>query len=142
MGYWEGSTWNTDERPKAKVTSSTPVSIPSGTEVVVPFDTVAFLDHFTADSVNYRLYCQSNGVYRISGRVGLSGGGTGTVTVSLRKNGSAIAQGVAVTSASVVQPVVTDLIQLVSGDYLDLTIQHNTGSPKDTYIASLCMELV
>jgi len=124
--------------------------IPDQTETVVQLSTKVFDRQNEFDTTNYRFTASEDGIYLVLGRVEWNGStivADKKYQVRIKKNGDWVALGdVHSSHAEYLTSVAFAILELDSGDYVELTVWHNTGStaqlayaPQDTnlYVAKI-----
>lgn len=114
----------------ARMHRSSDVSIPNSTETKITLNASTFDDVGGFDSVNNRYVAREAGKYRVNGSIGWDSNGTGVRVAALRKNGTEVARTQSQPNgASATMAVVSDIISLNAGDYVELYgVQTSGGS--------------
>lgn len=119
----------------ARVFNSVNQSIPNNTDTVLNFDSENFdTDGIHSSANNSRITCTIAGIYKVDGQVNLAAHTGGRKILRIRKNGSEVIatarekldDGEVLTSEES-RLSITTMVQLISGDYLELIINQNSG---------------
>jgi hypothetical protein len=114
----------------AGVFNSANIAIPSGTSVALAFNNERFDVGEVHDPGSTRLRAPAAGVYVVAGNLNFAGSSNvGQRRAEIRKNGEVVVASVQVESTSSNQThlVITKVIQLAAGDYLELLAFQNSG---------------
>ena len=127
-------------KPMFKVDQSTDQTISHATPTTVEFNNLSHVDAFDIGSYfntsNYRYIPQVAGYYFFATTVTIQSSVTDYVIVFIRKNGVSQYRNLATDNPhnGHLSSHVSGIIQLNgSSDYVDVQVQHNAGSSKDTH---------
>lgn len=120
------------------------VPLTANTWTKIPLDTIDYDTASLVSTVNGRLQIQTAGYYQMQGAVTIVEGGSATATnlgVAIYRNGSTVLQNQGIPTIQTAFAVeVTDVIQCVAGDFLELWVYNSQATsvaagPAGTFIS-------
>jgi hypothetical protein len=122
---------NLVEQPKAQLGRNTNLAVPNVNGLVVPFEIIYYNVGDLYENTNpTRLTCKVAGVYSVSAAARFTGSAAGSRSIQILHNGVPVATAQA--DAFVNSPTIistTTNVKLASGDYVELLVGQNSGSP-------------
>ena len=116
----------------ARYSTNAGQSVASGAVTIIDFEDRSVDSHSaTSTGVSWKFTAPTAGKYLVSSRIKQqSGAGGGTLDVRIYKNGTQYANKYNLTTATVTTYTgqITDIVDMVAGDYIDIRILHNAGA--------------